>query len=56
MMENGSDTEAARKPRPSACRFQCVADHALPAPASNGGGAGGKNADNGGKSYTKEAS
>lgn len=58
MMENGSDTEAARKPRPSACRFQCVTDHAPTATASNGGGAGAgdKNAEDGGKSSTEGAS
>ncbi|KAL6655742.1 hypothetical protein ACP70R_006568 [Stipagrostis hirtigluma subsp. patula] len=44
MMENGSDTEAARKPRPSACRFQCVADHTPPATANS---AGGKDAEDG---------
>ncbi|PVH64295.1 hypothetical protein PAHAL_2G230500 [Panicum hallii] len=56
MMESGSDTEAPRKPRPGACRFQCVADHAPPlATASNGGGAGGKSAGDGGKSNTEEA-
>ncbi|KAG8049579.1 hypothetical protein GUJ93_ZPchr0009g2197 [Zizania palustris] len=38
VMESGSDTESARKPRPGACRFQCVADHAPPATTSNGGG------------------
>jgi hypothetical protein len=53
MMENESDTEAARKPKPSACRFQCVEDHALP--ASNGGGAGDKNAEGSGKERAKEA-
>ncbi|PWZ13008.1 hypothetical protein Zm00014a_036164 [Zea mays] len=58
MMENGSNTEAARKPRPSACRFQCVTDHAPTATAtpSNGGGAGNKNAEDGGKSSTEGAS
>ncbi|CAL5080952.1 unnamed protein product [Urochloa decumbens] len=57
MMESGSDTEAARRPRPGACRFQCVADHVPPpATASNGGGAGGnKSAEDGGKSSTEEA-
>ncbi|KAF8643484.1 hypothetical protein HU200_066834 [Digitaria exilis] len=60
MMENGSDTEAARKPRPGACRFQCVADHAPPTPAtaSNGGGGGGGGggaAEDGGKSSAEEA-
>ncbi|TVU00841.1 hypothetical protein EJB05_53689, partial [Eragrostis curvula] len=55
MMENGSDTEAARKPKPGACKFQCVSDHKPPPPASNGGGAGGRNAEDGGKSSTKEA-
>ena len=57
MMENGSETEAARKPRPGACRFQCVAEHAPPAAtASNGGGAGGKSAEeDGGKSSTEQA-
>ncbi|OEL15320.1 hypothetical protein BAE44_0023658 [Dichanthelium oligosanthes] len=54
MMENGSDTEAARKTSPGACRFQCVSDHAPPAAtASNGGGAGGP--EDGGKSSTEEA-
>ncbi|KAL5206818.1 hypothetical protein ABZP36_035027 [Zizania latifolia] len=38
MMESGSDTESARKPRPGPCRFQCVADHAPPATTSSGGG------------------
>ncbi|CAL5088834.1 unnamed protein product [Urochloa decumbens] len=56
MMESGSDTEAARKPRPGACRFQCVADHAPPAAtAGNGNGAGGRSAEDGGKSRTEEA-
>ncbi|KAF8711607.1 hypothetical protein HU200_029060 [Digitaria exilis] len=60
MMENGSDTEAAaRKPRPGACRFQCVADHApppAPATASNGGGAAGEGAaEDGTKSSAEEA-
>ncbi|TKW32704.1 hypothetical protein SEVIR_2G185100v4 [Setaria viridis] len=59
MMENGSDTEAARKPRPGACRFQCVSDHVPPpATASNGGGAGAggnKTAEDGGKSSAEEA-
>ncbi|EER98749.2 hypothetical protein BDA96_02G181700 [Sorghum bicolor] len=57
MMENGSDTEAARKPRPRPCRFQCVTDHAAPtATTSNGGGAGDKSAEDGGKSSTEGAS
>jgi hypothetical protein len=60
MMENGSDTEAARKPRSGACRFQCVSDHVPPpATASNGGGAGAggnsKSAEDGGKSSAEEA-
>ncbi|ONM21554.1 hypothetical protein Zm00014a_018740 [Zea mays] len=55
MMENGSDTGAARKPRPSACRFQCVTDHAPTAAATSGGGAGDKNADYGRKLSTEEA-
>ena len=56
MMENGSETEAARKPRPGACRFQCVADHApAAARARDGGGAGGKSAEDGGKSNTEQA-
>ncbi|CAN6181974.1 unnamed protein product [Urochloa humidicola] len=56
MMENGSDTEAARRPRPGACRFQCVADHAPAAAAGNGdNGAGGKSAQDGGKSSTEGA-
>ncbi|CAN6204186.1 unnamed protein product [Urochloa humidicola] len=56
MMESGSDTEAARKPRPGACRFQCVADHAPPpATASNGNGAGSKSVEDGAKSRTEEA-
>lgn len=46
IMESGSDTEAERKPRPSACRFQCVTDHA-PTPR--------KNADGGGKSSREGA-
>jgi hypothetical protein len=53
MMENESDTEAARKLKPSACRFQCVEDHAPP--ASYGGGAGNKNAEGSGKEREKEA-
>ncbi|KAJ1295200.1 hypothetical protein BS78_01G206000 [Paspalum vaginatum] len=56
MMESGSDTEAERKPRPGACRFQCVTDHAPTATPSKSGGAGGKNADDGGKSNTEVAS
>lgn len=59
MMENNeSDTEAAaRKPKPSACRFQCVEDHAPPqaTAVSNGGGAGGQDPEDGGKASTKEA-
>ncbi|CAL5074813.1 unnamed protein product [Urochloa decumbens] len=56
MMESGSDTEGAGRPRPGACRFQCVAGHAPPpATAGNGNGAGGKNAEDGGKSRTEEA-
>ncbi|KAL5201107.1 hypothetical protein ABZP36_035461 [Zizania latifolia] len=51
MMESGSDTEAARKPRPGACRFQCVPDHAPPATTSNGGGDG-KSGEEGGKEIT----
>ncbi|KAG8056441.1 hypothetical protein GUJ93_ZPchr0002g25221 [Zizania palustris] len=51
MMESGSDTEAARKPRPGACRFQCVPDHAPPATTSNGGGDG-KSEEEGGKVIT----
>ncbi|CAN6195600.1 unnamed protein product [Urochloa humidicola] len=57
MMENGSDTESARRPRPGACRFQCVADHAPPpAAASNGNGADGKSVEDGGKSRAEETS
>ncbi|KAK3133111.1 hypothetical protein QOZ80_6AG0532450 [Eleusine coracana subsp. coracana] len=56
MIENESDTEAARKPGPGACRFQCVQDHTTPAPTSNdGGGGGGKNAEDGGNASTAEA-
>uniref|UniRef100_A0A0D9XCJ3 Uncharacterized protein n=1 Tax=Leersia perrieri TaxID=77586 RepID=A0A0D9XCJ3_9ORYZ len=61
MMESGSDTEAAPpKPKPGACRFQCVADHAAAtAPAattSNGGGGGGdegKSGEEGGKENSR---
>ncbi|KAL6846348.1 hypothetical protein ACP4OV_023796 [Aristida adscensionis] len=53
MMENGSDTEAVRKPKPGACRFQCVAEHTPPATASSSGGAGGKDAVDGGKQSNK---
>ncbi|KAF0913452.1 hypothetical protein E2562_022344 [Oryza meyeriana var. granulata] len=56
MMESESDTEASRKPKPSACRFQCVADHKPPpATTSNGGGGGGngKSGEEGGKENTK---
>ncbi|WVZ59286.1 hypothetical protein U9M48_009449 [Paspalum notatum var. saurae] len=56
MMESGSDTEAERKRRPGACRFQCVTDHAPTATPSKNGGAGDKNADDGGKSSTEVAS
>ncbi|KAK3129875.1 hypothetical protein QOZ80_6BG0485950 [Eleusine coracana subsp. coracana] len=56
IMENESDTEAARKPGPGACRFQCVEDHTTPAPRSNdAGGAGGKNAEDGGNASTADA-